>query len=95
MKITYAHAISNPWIPASEELAKGIKPFRLTEVSAELKSHYDGEEWIAFAVVDGEELPCGCAKDEQTAICDAIHNAEWTLMDRSRQPWTIASELAT
>ena len=87
MTITYAHAISDPWISASEERAKGIKPFRLTEVTAELKAYYDGEGWNAFAVVDGEELPGGFATDEETAIRDAIHNAEWTLMDRSRQPW--------
>lgn len=88
MILTYAHAISDPFIPASVEAEKGIKPFQIRKVSGDLRGYHDGEGWnVFFRLETGEELPGAWSENQDEAIEDAVFNAEYCLMDRSRQPW--------
>lgn len=78
--ITYAHAVQDPWD------GKIAKPFELRQVQALIWLERCDDGFNCNVEIDGELFGAWeTTKDE--AIEWGLHDAEYTLMDRSREPW--------
>ncbi len=80
-KLTYMHAIANPFDNSIRH------PFEPREVEVEIEGRIEDGECHYSAKLNGRKFPTGYSTDAQKALDSAIHEAQYALMDESREPW--------
>lgn len=83
VSLTYMHAMRNPY---TRRIAK---PFERREVTGEVEFEFDPEfqEWMCRITVGGRKFWGDSAPTQQEAFDASAFDAQYTLMDESREPW--------